>query len=295
MEKNWIQSYNPEDNSELRKLQLTILDIVKLFAKICEKHGLRYFMVGGTMLGAVRHKGFIPWDDDVDIGMPRPDYEKFITIVKTELPQGYDFLNYKINRDYKRYFSRIINTNVEIYNASNTTEIMENAWLDIFPYDGMPKGRVRQKLHFWYMTVWRLLYHMSCFDELVNLHRPGRPVYQQAIIRFLYRTRLGHSLNTKRLMRRIERELCRYDYDNSDTLVSFFGAYMSREVIDKNLIGKLTYYPFEDTQFLGAEDGDAFLTHFFGDWRTPPSDAQKDKHNIRKIVYKEPDGKLQSS
>ena len=69
-----FNTYNATDNSELRKLQLTILDIIKLFAKICEKHHLRYFMVGGTMLGAVRHKGFIPWDDDVDMGMPRADY-----------------------------------------------------------------------------------------------------------------------------------------------------------------------------------------------------------------------------
>lgn len=286
-EKNWNKSYNADNNSELRKLQLTILDIIKLFAQICEKHHLRYFMVGGTMLGAIRHKGFIPWDDDVDMGMPRPDYEKFLKIVKKELPQGYSFLNYKSNKEYKRYFSRIVNNNVEIYNASNTKEIVENAWLDIFPYDGMPKSKLGQKVHFWYTTGWRLLYHMSCFDELVNLNRPGRPGYQQAIINFLHVTKLGHNLNTKKLMRRIEKNLCKYDYDKSDTLVSFFGAYMTKEIIDKSLLGKLTYYQFEDTKFLGAQHYDAFLTHFYGNWKKPPSDTQKDKHNIKKIVYKD--------
>lgn len=281
-----FNTYNAENNSELRKLQMTILDIIKLFADICEKHHLRYFMVGGTMLGAARHKGFIPWDDDVDMGMPRPDYEKFLSIVKEELPEGYAFRNYKSDAEYKRYFSRIVDKNVEIYNNSNTKEIVENAWLDIFPYDGMPAGKLQQKIHFWHMTGWRLLYHMSCFEELVNLNRPGRPKYQQAIINFLHKTKVGHNLNTKKLMHRIEKGLCKYDYDSADTVVSFFGAYMEREIIDKRILGKLAYYPFEDTQFLGAEHYSEFLSHYYGDWETPPSDAQKDKHSIRKIIYK---------
>ena len=163
---------------------------------------------------------------------------------------------------------------------------MENAWLDIFPYDGMPAGKLQQKIHFWHMTGWRLLYHMSCFEELVNLNRPGRPKYQQAIINFLHKTKVGHNLNTKKLMHRIEKGLCKYDYDSADTVVSFFGAYMEREIIDKRILGKLTYYPFEDTQFLGAEHYSEFLSHYYGDWETPPSDAQKDKHSIRKIIYK---------
>lgn len=281
-----FNTYNAKNNSELRKFQMKILDIIKIFVRICEKYNLRYFMVGGTMLGAVRHKGFIPWDDDVDMGMPRTDYEKFLTIVQDELTDGYAFRNYKSDPSYRRYFSRIINTNVEIYNSSNTKEIVENAWLDIFPYDGMPNGKIRQKIHFWYMTGWRLLYHMSCFDELVNLNRPGRPRYQQIIINFLHKTRLGHNLDTKKLMYRIEKELCKYDYNESKTIVSFFGAYMEKEIIDKTILGKLVYYTFEDTEFLGAEHYDEFLTHFYGEWKIPPADIQKDKHNIRKIVYK---------
>ena len=66
------------NHSELRVLQMAELDLMKLFVRICEKHKLRYYMIGGTMLGAVRHKGFIPWDDDMDVGMPRPDYERFL-------------------------------------------------------------------------------------------------------------------------------------------------------------------------------------------------------------------------
>lgn len=277
--------YNQENNSELRKLQMVTLDIIKLFADICEKHNLRYFMVGGTMLGAVRHKGFIPWDDDVDMGMPRPDYERFMKIVHKELPAGYSFLNYKQNKQYKRYFSRIVNNNVKIYNNSNSVEIIENAWLDIFPYDGMPEGKLRQKLHFYRLTFWRVMYHASCFDELVNLNRPGRPKYQQMIINFIHKTKFGHNFNTYKLMRRIEKGLRKYDYDKSGTVVSFFGAYMQKEIISKKIFGKLAKYDFEDTKFWGAEHYDTFLRHYYGDYMTPPADADKDKHSIRKIEY----------
>ena len=129
--------YNAEDNSQLRALQLVELEIMKIFVNICERHQLRYIMIGGTMLGAIRHKGFIPWDDDIDVGMPRADYEKFLQIVRAELPADYDFLNYKQNPEYLRYFSRIVDTRVKVTNASYTDTLVEHAWIDIFPLDGL--------------------------------------------------------------------------------------------------------------------------------------------------------------
>ena len=136
--------YNDEVQKTLRKLQLAELNIIKLFMKICEKEHLRYFMIGGTMLGAIRHKGFIPWDDDVDIGMPREDYDRLFELLKdgTYLPENFEFLNYKIKDDYKRYFSRIVDNRVLVYNASGGEEIVEAAWIDIFPLDGSPNNYI---------------------------------------------------------------------------------------------------------------------------------------------------------
>lgn len=277
--------YNKEDNSELRRLQMIELEILKLFSEICEKHNLRYYLVGGTMLGAVRHQGFIPWDDDMDVGMPRPDYEKFIKIAQKELPEGYGFLNYKIDKEYKRYFSRVVDTRVKIRNASNTITIDENAWLDIFPFDGMPTNKIAQFFHFWHMTVLRFFYHASCFEELVNLNRPGRPWYLQMIIKIMSVTHIGSKLDTKKLMRRIEKGLMKYSYDESKYMVSFFGAYMMKEIVDKRLLGKGRKYKFETLYLNGPEKYDEFLTHFYGEYMTPPKDSDKDKHNIEQITY----------
>ncbi len=286
-EKNWNRSYNQEDNSELRKLQLVELEIMRIFSEICEKHHFRYYLVGGTMLGAVRHRGFIPWDDDMDVGMPRPDYEQFLEVVRTELPEGYAFLNYKQDEAYKRYFSRIVNTRVRVYNASNTETIVEEAWLDIFPFDGMPSSALRQKLHFWHLTGIRFFYHASCFDELVNLNRPGRAWYLRAAIKFISVTHIGAHMDTKKLMRRLEKLLMKYPYDNCDYMISFFGAYMTKEIVNKNLLGEGAPYPFENLTLNGPVKFDEFLTHFYGDYMQVPADADKDKHNIQKIEYLE--------
>lgn len=277
--------YDRNDNSELSKLQTVILDIAEIFSNICEKHGLRYYMVGGTMLGAVRHKGFIPWDDDMDVGLPRPDYEKFLNIVRDELPPGYAFFNYKQDPGYLRYFSRIVDTRVRVINASACESIVENAWLDIFPLDGMPRTKLGRSFHFWHLTFWRFFYHASCFRQLVNLRRPGRPKYQQFLIEFIGRTGLGSNLDSVALLRRIERLLMKYPYDESTHMLSLFGQYMTREIVDKRLLGEGALYPFERLMLRGPERADEFLTHFYGDYMTPPKDADKDKHTIARIEY----------
>ena len=82
-----------ERENDLRRLQLVELDILKEFLRICDKYHLRYYALGGTLLGAVRHKGFIPWDDDVDIGMPRPDFCRFEQVIEKELPDYFHYLS----------------------------------------------------------------------------------------------------------------------------------------------------------------------------------------------------------
>lgn len=281
--KNWVQTYNETDNSELRKLQLAELENMRVFSKICDRHKLRFFLIGGTMLGAIRHKGFIPWDDDIDVGMPRPDYEEFIRIVKSELPEGFGFLNYKQDEDYNRYFSRVVNYSVMVTNASYGKAINENAWLDIFPFDGMPNTSIGRMLHFLNVIIIKFLYHASCFDELVNLNRPGRAWYLQCIIKFLSISHFGAKKNPKVLLDKIDLKLKRYDYDKCEYVVNMFGAYLAKEIISKSLIGNLHKYHFEDMLLPGPQHYDEYLRNFYMDYMTPPNDNNKDKHNLISI------------
>lgn len=277
--------YNKENNSKLRELQLCELDLIKAFVAICEKHNLRYYLIGGTMLGAVRHQGFIPWDDDVDIGMPRPDYEQFLRVAPEEIPHYMQVLNYKTTPDYLRYFSRLVDTRVKIYNDSNTETLIENAWIDIFPLDGLPKNALLRKLRFVRLSAQRVMYHFSCFEQMVNLMRPGRPLYQRILIKIGQKTKIGRRKDTKTILNKLDANLKKHAYDSSTYVMNFFGAYVFKEMIPKDWLGTKGRYPFEDLMLSGAEAFDIYLRNFYGDYMTPPSDAHKDKHTITKIEY----------
>ena len=139
------RSYSKE--LSLREIQLTELKILSVFSDFCNEHGLIYSLVGGTLLGAVRHKGFIPWDDDIDVGMPRPDYEKFIEMIEA----NGDLLNENIKVITDRGknailpYLKIVDKRIEISPKCN--EKSNNIWIDVFPYDGCPENTQIGRAH----------------------------------------------------------------------------------------------------------------------------------------------------
>ena len=128
-------------------MQDSLLDLLTEFDKICKEHGLRYSLTAGTLLGAVRHKGFIPWDDDVDVCMPRPDYEKFLKIIQEEnvLPE---YLTYSKDRGKGTYycFTKILDKRYPL-RTPNHIEV-KYLYLDIFPVDGAADTKEERKTQF---------------------------------------------------------------------------------------------------------------------------------------------------
>lgn len=117
---------------QLREIQIRMLDV---FVDICEKHQLKYWLDGGTLLGAVRHKGFIPWDDDIDVAMPIEDYNKFLEIAQKELPKDIFLQNNKTDTGYNEFFSKLRDNNstfIEI-NEGPTNKYHQGIYIDIFP------------------------------------------------------------------------------------------------------------------------------------------------------------------
>ena len=119
---------------ELKKIEL---EMFKYYLAICEKHDLKYFLIGGTLLGAVRHKGFIPWDDDIDIGMPRPDYEKFLLVAQKELPEHIFLQTHNTDIEYPNCFAKLRNSDTTFIETScKKLKINHGIYIDIFPLDG---------------------------------------------------------------------------------------------------------------------------------------------------------------
>lgn len=158
-----------ETITNLRKLQLIELDIPKQVIDLCNRHRLRYYLLGGTFLGAVRHKGFIPWDDDIDIGMPRTDFERFCELAPTELQKPLGFVSFRTNAGHIYFHPRVYNYNSRVVDRSGVKEKETHAWIDIFPLDGMPKTGAARKLYGFYLLFLRLLFMHSQFDKIVNV------------------------------------------------------------------------------------------------------------------------------
>ena len=127
-------------DSKLRQLQLSELEILDEFVRVCEKHGLQYYLVGGTLLGAVRHQGFIPWDDDIDVAMPREDYDRFAEISARELAPQYFYQSPETDPYYFLTYAKVRKNGTEVYEERfKAARFHKGVFIDIFPLDFCPK------------------------------------------------------------------------------------------------------------------------------------------------------------
>ena len=135
-------------DTKMKKVWAAEIDILKKFIAVCDKYGLQYFLSGGTLLGAVRHKGFIPWDDDIDVDMLRSDYEKLIEIAASEFTGKYFFQTVFTDKDYFRPHVQIRNSDTTaILNHEKGLSFNQGIFIDIFPLDSAPKNKLLRLIH----------------------------------------------------------------------------------------------------------------------------------------------------
>ena len=271
-------------DQSLRALQLKELDLLKYFQQVCKDNHIEYYALGGTLLGAVRHKGFIPWDDDIDVGIPRPDYERLCKILEEKSGTGkIKFRSYKNTQDYIRYFGRIEDESMKIVRHDNIKVEEAFAWIDLFPLDAMPNNALLRKLKVFYVLFLRAIYRFSCFDRLVNVNKKGRPLHERILVWVGLHTPIQKFFDTKKCLERLERSLTATPYEKSDYLVNAMGAYKFREMFHKKYYGKGRMYPFEDTEICGPEDYDFVCTQLYGDYMTPPKVDDRNHHGLQAV------------
>lgn len=264
-------------NNKRSRVQNIIWDIMNVIKPIIEDEGFHYFMLGGTLIGAIRHKGFIPWDDDIDIGMPRKDYEAFLKVISSRLPPHLKLHTYWDDSPHHYYFSRIVDTRYELKRIGSTVERNEDVWVDIFPLDGMPNNGFARRIHMIRLLYARARYHIATFDK-VNLKRPNRPLSERAVIWFVMHTGIGTRSDARKWLDKIDRLLKKYSVEDTSWICNFMGQYKFKEMFPKDWYGNGALYDFEDGQLMGPVEYDKLLTYQYGDYMTPPKDADKNAH-----------------
>lgn len=264
----------------LRDLQLNELELLNECIKIFDEYNLRYFILGGTFLGAIRHKGFIPWDDDIDIGMPRSDYEKFISIAKEKLPNYIDVQYFLNTPTSNNYFLKVINKNISFTREDRIEkDQIVNLWIDIFPLDGMPNNKIKRMFHKFSLLTTRLFYQYSRFNNGVNIKKK-RPAFEKILIKFGFIFCKFIKLDTRKQLNKLDKKLKKYSYDKSNYVVNFMGAYKFKEMFPRKYYDFPVSYEFENTTLIGASEYDKILKQMYGDYMTPPKNTQRFSHSL---------------
>lgn len=258
----------------------TILDILKAFMKICKDNGLTYYCCAGTAIGAVRHHGIIPWDDDIDVIMPRPDYDRLLEIAKTADFGKYEIITPYDDETYPLYFSKLSNRNTTLIEDRQIPCVI-GLYVDIFPLDATDDDVAKAKrLKDRYTKIINRLNAVSThntFGEYLSLLKKKEEWGRFAIkaLAFFCRSALR-----RHLIRQMDRLSHLYDYDKAKNVQVYTGSYGHREVFPKSWLGKGKEFPFEDTTVLLPECYDEYLRHFFNDYmQFPPVEHRIEKHN----------------
>lgn len=264
----------------LRKVQLAQLEIAREIRRVCEENDIRYVLCDGTFLGAIRHKGFIPWDDDMDIAMVRSEYEKFCRIAPEKLKPEYFLQTWYSDEAYALPFAKVRKRGT-LFVEAKSKQLKENGFfVDIFPLDfawedPQKQAELIQKL----LSIYRM-----------KLMKCGYTPWMEGD-RVLWKKRMGYLYYQVKAMFVSGEDLSRA-FDQLATSVSPTGLVCERCDIshDKPFPVDLFENPvdciFENEVFAGPSDYDKYLTINYGDYmRLPPEDQRENRHQVEKLDF----------
>lgn len=254
---------------ELKEVQMKELEILKEFSKICDENGLKYYLAGGTLLGAVRHQGFIPWDDDIDVIMPRPDYDSFIKIIYEKGSDKFALIDDYHESEKAMPFAKFVylESGVSVKHWKEKQDL----WIDIFPMDGMPSDEAELKKH-----VKKIAHLKYCLWQA----QCGQHVIKNPVKRILKRVLFWYWIKKGPLYfsREITKCALKYDYETSEYVGCSTGKYGIKERIAKKDFEEREKIKFEDDYFYVSKGYDMYLTNLYGDYMKEPEEGNRHTH-----------------
>lgn len=261
---------------EMKKIEV---DIMKQIDKICRENNLKYSLMDGSLIGAVRHNGFIPWDDDIDVGMLRKDYEKFIVCCNHELNNDFAFYNYNNSNDYPHPFGKLKIKNTQyVESMSVSSDMNHEIFIDIFPYDNSPKSYIKCFFHKIHIKFYRKILLLKCKFDIIGNSLLKRIIYLPLVL-------LSKIFSYKFCVAKLDKISRKYNNIDSDYVVNIGGSYSyNKERLPKEWIINLIEHRFEDDIYHISKYYHEQLKHTYGDYMAlPPIEKRFGRHEIVKI------------
>lgn len=264
------------DNESLRKLQLKELESLVYFKDFCEKNDLKWYLLGGCVIGAVRHKGFIPWDDDIDIIMPRPDWERMLKLWK-EQESNERFLMLKTDEGEiftGNIFATLIDTSATMKRMSQEGhDVPRGIITDIFPIDGCPDGKIARYIQY----MWTLIYSLFISEFAPQKH--GK--FMNIVCRIILKVIKSRKTRTK-IWKFAEKQMIKYDFYTHEYCTELYaGPHYMLNKYPQWIFDKETYLEFEGMMLPVMVGYDEYLKIAFGDYmKMPPKEEQVPHHDL---------------
>lgn len=262
------------DNINLQKQKEIQIEIVKFIHEVCQQNGLRYSVCCGSLIGAIRHGGFIPWDDDIDVYMPRDDYEILRQVINTSTTI-YRFIS-GTDANYYHLYGKVIDTRTKMLRASFPDM---GIGLDVFPLDGLP-GENMQEARTWFKRLRRMrVYLYNIEDGRFPRYYGSMKQYVKSIIGWCLTVFYEKKLGASGIQEEFKNRAKRFSYDSSQFVGNIGGRWGAKEIYRREWFDTLLDHDFENVTVKIPKGYDECLRQLYGDYMAlPPKEEQVPDH-----------------
>lgn len=256
-----------------KDIQNKELEMLLYFKEFCDAHNLRFYLCGGGLIGAIRHNGFIPWDDDIDVFMPRPDYERLAQIWDHEANPQYKYCRTTKDAIYHDAGASIRDTETTFINRHSVNEdICHGLALEIMPIDGCPKGAMAR----FFQLMWAMMFALFNAQRLPDNKGKVYRLLAGCMYKLIYKPSWRYHL-----WRLAEKKMTQYDFDSSDEVTELIGSIKGMKLRHPQKdFSDVVYKDFEGHQIPVMAGYERYLRLIWGDYmQLPPVEQRVPKHD----------------
>lgn len=272
-----------DQQEALRKLQAEELSVLLAIGEFCERNDITWFMMSGTALGAARHQGFIPWDDDIDIGMLRADYDKFVSLAKAGLPEGCSLHTPENTTGFAPLFAKVFKDGT-LFQTQETLDsgLDQGIFVDVFPFDRVPKDERACAATMRSAALWQRASYLYHSGAISVPHRGALGMAERAACRVAHGiARL--LLTPEKIKSRFERLIDRTPVQDGDCLITLSWPYM--RPVGTELLVPTSVAVFEGHELPAPALVEKYLENEYGNWRELPAPENRRTHLPQRLVF----------